>query len=345
MHPHSDICRCRLYERQLSLVNPSPYPVTVAVSDGAREQRLLSVVVPLFNESASVARLLDALYPVLEKSGCRFEIVAVDDGSSDDTWQQLKAAAPRRRGLRIIRFSRNFGKEAAVSAGLEKASGDAVIVLDGDLQHPPELIAEMVTLWSRDGFEIVEASKAARGAESVFYRSSAGLFYKLFHLLTGYDLGPSSDFKLMDRKVVEAWRRMEESNLFFRGMVAWLGFRRTRIPFAVQERASGVGKWSLPRLVRFAVTALTSFSTAALHIITLMGVAFFVLAVVIGARTLYLYFQGTAVTGFTTVILLQLIIGGALMVSLGIVGEYLARIYTEVKRRPRYITAEEEGWG
>ena len=149
--------------------------------------------------------------------------------------------------------------------------------------------------------------------------------------------------KRTECQLVDAWRRMEESNLFFRGMVAWLGFRRTRIPFAVQDRASGVGKWTLPRLVRFAITAITAFSTSALHIITILGFLFFILAIVIGTRTLYLYFRGTAFTGFTTVILLQLLIGGALMVSLGIVGEYLARIYTEVKRRPRYITAEEAG--
>jgi glycosyltransferase involved in cell wall biosynthesis len=305
---------------------------------------LLSVVVPLFNESASVRALLDSLYPVLEKTACRFEVLAIDDGSSDETWQQLKLAAPHRRGLKLLRLSRNFGKEAAVSAGLEKAAGDAVIVLDGDLQHPPELITRMVLLWRESGFEIVEATKEARGEESVVYRSSAGLFYKLFHMLTGYDLGPSSDFKLMDRKVVDAWRGMEESNLFFRGMIAWLGFRRTQIRFAVQDRPSGVGKWSLPQLVKLAVVAVTAFSTSALHIITILGFAFFVLATVVAARTLYLYFQGTAVSGFATVILLQLLIGGALMVSLGIVGEYLARIYTEVKRRPRYITAEAIGW-
>lgn len=300
----------------------------------------MSVVVPFYNESASVSRLLEALYPVLEKIACRFEVVAIDDGSSDETWQQLKAALPRRRDLKIIRLSRNFGKEAAVSAGLEAAAGDAVVVLDGDLQHPPELIDQMIRLWTERGFEIVEAVKEARGAEPVFYRLGAGMFYKLFRVLSGYDLGPSSDFKLMDRKVVDAWRRMEESNIFFRGMIAWLGFRRTQIAFAVRERASGVGKWSLPRLLRYAVTALTAFSTSALHIITILGLAFFLLAIVIGARTLYLYFLGTAVTGFTTVILLQLLIGGALMVSLGIVGEYLARIYTEVKRRPRYVISE-----
>ena len=305
---------------------------------------LISVVVPFYNESASVRGLLDALYPVLEKTACRFEVVAIDDGSFDDTWQQLKLAAPHRPGLKLIRLSRNFGKEAAVSAGLEKASGDAVIVLDGDLQHPPQLIDQMVLLWRQSGFEIVEAAKEARGAESVLYRWGAGLFYKLFRMLTGYDLGPSCDFKLMDRRVVDAWLRMEESNLFFRGMIAWLGFKRTQIPFVVQARPAGAGKWTLPRLVRLAVVAVTSFSTSALHIITILGFAFFLLAIVIGARTLYLYFLGTAVTGFTTVILLQLLIGGALMVSLGIVGEYLARIYTEVKRRPRYITSEQRGW-
>ena len=146
---------------------------------------LLSVVVPLFNESASVRALLDSLYPVLEKTACRFEVLAIDDGSSDETWQQLKLAAPHRRGLKLLRLSRNFGKEAAVSAGLEKAAGDAVIVLDGDLQHPPELINQMVPLCRESGFEIIEATKEARCEESVLYRSSAGLFYKLFHMLTG----------------------------------------------------------------------------------------------------------------------------------------------------------------
>jgi len=316
-------------------------PMRQSAEGASREQPpLVSVVVPFYNESASVSDLFDALYPVLEKTACRFEVVAIDDGSSDETWQQLKVVLPHRRNLKIIRLSRNFGKEAAVSAGLETAAGDAVIVLDGDLQHPPELIDQMIPLWIQHGFEIVEAVKEARGRESVFYKLGAGTFYKLFRVLTGYDLGPSSDFKLMDRKVVDAWRRMEESNLFFRGMISWLGFRRTQIAFAVRERASGIGKWSLPRLLGYAVTAITAFSTSALHIITILGFAFFLLAIVIGARTLYLYFLGTAVTGFTTVILLQLLIGGALMVSLGIVGEYLGRIYTEVKRRPRYIISE-----
>jgi glycosyltransferase involved in cell wall biosynthesis len=308
------------------------------------EARAISVVVPFYNEGASVPHFLDGLYRVLETIGGPFEVLAIDDGSSDDTWQNLMVALPHRRGLRLIRLSRNFGKEAAVSVGLEKASGDAVVVMDGDLQHPPELIRQMLPLWSERSYEIVEAVKEARGTESIFYRLSAGAFYTLFRMLTGYDLGPSSDFKLIDRKVVEAWRGMEESNLFFRGMIAWLGFRRTQISFVVPNRASGAGKWTVPRLVRFAVTALTAFSTSALHIITVLGVAFCVLAVGVGVRTLYLYFLGSAVTGFTTVILLQLLIGGALMISLGIVGEYLARIYTEVKRRPRYIVSEAAGW-
>jgi glycosyltransferase involved in cell wall biosynthesis len=241
-------------------------------------------------------------------------------------------------------LSRNFGKEAAVSAGLEKAAGDAVVVLDGDLQHPPALISQMVPLWREGGFEIVEAAKEARGAESVLYRCGAGLFYKLFRMLTGYDLGPSSDFKLMDRKVVDAWRRMDESNLFFRGMIAWLGFRRTQDSVRRSKPADRRRQVDTATLVKLAVTAVTSFSTSALHIITILGFAFCVLATVVGARTLYLYFLGRAVSGFATVILLQLLIGGALMVSLGIVGEYLARIYTEVKRRPRYITSEQLGW-
>jgi len=338
---------CQRWQSRLPPPTPdvSADPTRRTTHEGRREPSpLVSLVVPFYNESASVGGFLDVLYPVLEQTECRFEVLAIDDGSLDDTWQELKLETLRRPGLKLVRLSRNFGKEAAVSAGLEKARGDAVVVLDGDLQHPPELIPQMVTLWSRDGFEIVEATKQSRGEESVFYKWSARLFYRLFHMLTGYDLGPSSDFKLMDRKVVDAWRRMEESNLFFRGMIAWLGFRSTRIPFAVQGRALGVGKWTVPRLVRFAVTAVTAFSTSALHIITLLGLAFFVLAIVIGARALYQYFDGTAISGFTTVILLQLLTGGALMVSLGIVGEYLARIYTEVKRRPRYIASETIGW-
>ena len=303
----------------------------------------LSVVVPMYGESANAEAALEAISRHVASCCESYEIIVVDDGSPDDTWTRLVEESLRRPGVRAVRLSRNFGKEYAVSAGLEVSRGRAVIVMDGDLQHPPALIPQLVGAW-RGGGEVVEAVKRSRGRERRLSGWCASAFYRLLKALSGFDLRGASDFKLLDRKVVAAWRRMPERSLFFRGMVAWLGFRRTRIEFDVADRVGGTSKWSALALVRLAVGAITAFSSALLQLVTLFGVMFLAFALLLGAQTLVLKLRGHAVTGFATVILLLLLIGSLLMISLGLIGLYLARIYEEVKGRPRFIVADTIGF-
>jgi len=303
-------------------------------------QPLLSVIVPLFCEGSLLGEVLVKIHEVLESLNKSYELILVDDGSTDSTWTVIEAEAKRYPTLRAIRLSRNFGKESALCAGLEMARGQAVVTIDGDLQHPPELIPKMVRLWEQSKADVVEAVKERRGRESFTNRMGAKLFYIILDRLSGYTLNSTSDYKLMDRRVVDAWLKMGERNLFFRGMIAWLGFKRVRIPFRVSERLEGQSGFSIFRLIRLAITAVTAFSSLPLHIVTLLGGVFLFFAIILGIQTLYKKITGDAVSGFATVILLQLIIGSLLMISLGIIGEYIARIFEEVKNRPRYVVAE-----
>jgi glycosyltransferase involved in cell wall biosynthesis len=300
---------------------------------------LISVVVPLYREGTHLANTLKEIMATLSTIEISSELILVDDGSPDNTWDVIGTQRKLYPTIIGIRLSRNFGKEAALAAGLDIARGDAIVVMDGDLQHPPTLIPTMVTRW-REGADIVEAIKEHRGTESAYSKLRAKAFYTIFSRLTGYDLHGASDFKLMSRRVLDAWKELGERNLFFRGMSAWLGFRSTRIPFQVPERIGGESGWSLTKLIRLAMTAVTSFSSAPLHLITLAGLGFVIFAVVLGGQTLYLKFLGKAIDGFTTVILLLLVIGGGIMLGMGIIGTYIARIYDEVKGRPRYIISD-----
>lgn len=300
---------------------------------------VISVVIPLYREGAHLASTLPEIIAVLSTLNTPYEIVLVDDGSPDNTWQAMLEQREQYPQVNCARLSRNFGKEAALAAGLEYARGNAVVVMDGDLQHPPMLIPQMIQLW-RDGAEVVEAVKQHRGRESLLNQARAQLFYSIFTRLTGFNLHGASDFKLMDRRVLEAWRGMSERNLFFRGMNAWLGFRRVQIPFDVANRVEGESNWSIVQLARLAITAVTSFSSAPLHLLSLAGLIFSIFAFLLGLETLYIKISGQAVDGFTTVILLLLILGGAVMLGLGLIGVYIARIYDEIKGRPRYVIAE-----
>ena len=300
---------------------------------------------PLYREGAHIRSLLATIAGAIERDNHNFEFVLVDDGSTDDTWKVLSEAAVEFPMLRAARLSRNFGKELALSAGLEMARGDAVIVMDGDGQHPPELIPEMIRLWRETGVDIVEATKANRGKESILSKAGALLFYHLWNRLSGFELRGASDYKLLSRAAVDAYLSMPERDVFFRGMTAWIGFTRAHLPFEVAGRAGGRSGWPLLRLVRLALTGITSFSAVPLQIVTFAGLLFMLFAVVFGAQTLYVYLTGQAGTGFSTVIFLLLIIGSLLMISLGIIGEYIARIYDEVKRRPRYVISDVIGTG
>src|ERR1041385_4619662 len=304
---------------------------------------LISVVIPLYNEGAQLSELLADLKRALQNVGCRFEMVLVDDGSSDDTWTKVKDEARICPDLRAIRLSRNFGKELALCAGLERARGNAVIVMDGDGQHPPSLLPLLIESWKTSGADVVEAVKRRRGRESLGSKFGALTFYVILNTLSGFDLKGASDFKLMDRRVLDTWLAMHERNVFFRGMTAWMGFRTIQIPFEVGPRRAGKSGWSYLRRAKLALIGITTFSSFPLRLVTFAGMIFFLFAVGLGIQTLYLKLAGRAFTGFATVILLESIIGSLLMISLGIIGEYLARIYEEVKGRPRYIVSESIG--
>ena len=301
---------------------------------------ILSVLIPVHNEGDQIAENLSLIHEEALKTGLPMEIIAIDDGSTDNTWHVLQSIVERAPGLKALRFSRNFGKEAAICAGLAYSSGQACIVIDSDLQHPPELITEMVRLWRDERWDIVEGIKKTRGTESLINRIGARFFYRTLSGLSGYNLHGSSDFKLLDRKVIDAWLDMRERNTFFRGMVSWLGFRRKQIAFSVAKRRLTQSRWSFLGLFRLAVVAITAFSSLPLQAVTILGGLFLLCAILFSTYALVMYFAGLAFPGFTTVIILELLIGGVLMVSLGIIGTYIAQIYQEVKYRPRYVVAE-----
>lgn len=297
---------------------------------------MLSIILPAYNEKQNIERTAKTLSGILEKEGIPFELLFISDGSVDGTYEEICRLAELDSRVRGAEFSRNFGKEAAIFAGLELALGDGCIVMDCDLQHPPEVIPEMYRLW-QDGYEVVEGIKKSRGKESILHGMSAGLFYGIMSRMMRMDMRSSSDFKLLDRKVVNVLLGLGERNTFFRALSFWAGFRAAKVEYEVQERAFGSSKWSFRSLVRYAVSNVTSFSTIPLQMVTVMGMVSIIFSVILALQTLVKYLTGTAVEGFTTVILLILIIGGFIMISLGIIGHYLARIYEEVKGRPRYI--------
>lgn len=300
---------------------------------------LLSVVIPVYQEGDHIKSSVKVIEKVLTDNNYIYEFILVDDGSKDNTWSQLKSLASENNSITILRLSRNFGKESAICAGLECARGNMVLVMDADLQHPPELIPMMVDAWF-EGYDVVEGIKHSRGEENFIYRICAKFFYYIIYKFSDIHLGQASDYKLMDRKVVEAWKELPERAIFFRGMSAWLGFNRKEIEFNVAERVNGSSKWSLFRLIRLAFNAITSYTSVPLHCITLLGFIMFFGAVILGIQTLFMKFSGKASEGFTTVILLLLFIGSSIMISLGIIGTYIAKIYKEVKARPRYIISE-----
>ena len=252
---------------------------------------------------------------------------------------EIKKIADGDECCSYISFSRNFGKEGAVFAGIAQAEGDCIAVMDCDLQHPPETLIKMYRLWE-DGYQVIEGVKASRGRESFIHKMFAKTFYSIISDATGIDMSRASDFKLMDRQAAEEFLKLPERNVFFRALSSWVGFKTTYVEFDVQEREAGESKWSFKSLVRYAVNNITSFSAAPMQIVTFFGVVFFVFAVLLGIQSLYMYFSGHAVAGFTTVILLLLLVGSILMFSLGVIGYYIAKIYDEVKMRPRYIISE-----
>ena len=307
--------------------------------DKQLKKGLLTVVLPSYNEEASVPRAAQTITALLSEAEIRHELLFVDDGSRDNTWAAIGKAAKQNPTVRGVRFSRNFGKEAAIFAGLAQAKGDCVVVMDCDLQHPPEKIVEMYRLW-QNGAQVVEGVKSYRGKENPLHTFAAKSFYSIISSATRIDMSRASDFKLLDRRAVDTLLAMREKNAFFRALSSWIGFETAQVEFEVQPRLEGESKWSLISLIKYAVTNIVSFTTAPLQLVTLMGAGVFVASVVLGVWSLWQKFSGQALEGFTTVILLQLIIGSALMFCLGIIGYYIAKIYEEIKDRPRYILSQ-----
>ncbi len=302
---------------------------------------MLSVILPVYNEEQNIDRAYQAIKDVLKPENIEFELVYVNDGSKDSSFEKIQALAQKVSDAKItgVSFSRNFGKEAAIFSGLAHASGDVCAVMDCDLQHPPATLVEMYRLWEQ-GFEIIEGVKRSRGKENILYKGAAKLFYNVISNATGIEMYHASDFKMLDRKVVEEYIRLPERNIFFRALSSWLGFKSATVEFDVEERQAGVTKWSLKSLARYAIGSITAFTTAPMQLITFMGCIFFIFAFVLGIQSLVKWGSGQALEGFTTVILLVLITGSLIMMSLGIIGYYLAKIYEEIKDRPRYIVEE-----
>ncbi|MCL2810501.1 MAG: glycosyltransferase family 2 protein [Clostridia bacterium] len=308
----------------------------------ANPQGLLSVVMPVYNEAAIVEESIRRVGKVLRDAGIPHELILVDDGSADDSWAKLAGLANGLPWVRAVRLSRNFGKEGAMAAGLDRALGACAVVMDCDMQHPPETLPEMYRLWQNEGIQVVEAIKNTRGKENRLHTWAANWFYGLFRASAGLNLRNASDFRLLDRAAIDAWKCMPERRTFFRAMSTWVGFTRAQVGFDVAPRADGKSRFSVRRLTSLAIDAITSFSAVPLQLVTLGGFVLLLLFALLGIQTVYMKLAGKAVPGFTTVILLLLIIGGTLMVALGIIGIYIAKIYEEVKGRPRYLVQEEK---
>lgn len=298
---------------------------------------MLSIIIPSYNEERNIEKTFAVVTEVLEANGIDFEIIFINDGSSDSTWQKISDLAHENDNVTSVDFSRNFGKESAIFAGLEIASGDACVLMDCDLQHPPETIIEMYNIWKNNDVDIVEGRKKSRGKESKLYKCFSMLFYRILNKSSGLDMDSASDFKLLDRKVVDALNTMPERLTFFRAMSSWVGFRTEKIYFEVAERQEGKSKWSGRSLFRYAINSITSFTSAPLHLVTVFGIITFIISVVLGIDTLYNKIWGNSEAGFPTVIILQLLTTSIIMFSLGIIGYYISKIYEEIKNRPRYI--------
>lgn len=300
---------------------------------------MLSVVIPAYNEEEMVPQAARQIGKILTAAQIDHELLFVDDGSRDKTWERVEQAARENPAVRGVRFSRNFGKEAAIFAGLGSAVGDCVACIDCDLQHPPEKLVEMYRLW-QEGYEVIEGVKSDRGRESGLHRAAARLFYALISRATKVDMSRASDFKLLDRKAVNVILTMREKRAFFRALSSWVGFRTTEVAYEVRERTAGASKWSTWSLMKYAVSNITAFTAMPLHIVTVLGVITLLTSLVLGVIALAQKIAGTALGGFTTVIILLLFLGSLIMISLGIIGYYVGNIYEEIKDRPRYVVAQ-----
>ncbi len=311
----------------------------------ATDHPTLSVVAPCFNEEGVLHELYRRISQVLEGSGESWELVLVNDGSRDRTPEIMRELHAQDERVKVVDFARNFGHQIAVTAGMDYARGDAVVLIDADLQDPPELILEMLAKW-REGYEVVYAIRAERKGETWFKEFTAKAFYRIIYKITDIDIPmDTGDFRLMDRKVVDALKTMHEKHRFMRGMSVWVGFRQTGVKYVRAERYAGETKYPLKKMLKFAMDGITSFSYFPLQLATYIGFVAALIAVLGIIVTIILRLSGShAFFGQATTLVSVLFLGGVQLICLGILGEYLGRIYDEVKGRPLYIVREALGF-
>jgi glycosyltransferase involved in cell wall biosynthesis len=303
----------------------------------------LSIVLPVYSEARNIDVTITEIVKNLAPLEIPYEIIFVDDGSEDDSWALIQRAAETHDSIRAIRFSRNFGKEYALYAGLEAAHGLAVITIDGDQQHPIELIPVMYKMWKDQAVDVINVVKKERRTDSFFTRLSASLFYFSFSKLSGMNIDNSTDYKLLNRKVIDAMMKFHETGLFYRGLVNWMGFRHVSIFIDVSTRQHGSSKWGVSKLVGYALNNIFNYTTKPLILIGIFGIIFMLAAVILFFISVVRLITGTTLQGFSTVIILELFIGGIMVTSMTLIGVYLAKIYNEVKGRPKYIISEQIG--
>ena len=296
---------------------------------------MLSIIIPAYNEEQCIKRAYNAIHALLAEHNIEGEFIFVNDGSSDRTYEIINELSSEQDNIIGLHFSRNFGKESAISAGLAAVSGNCAVVIDCDLQHPPEKIIEMYHLWEQ-GYEIVEGIKKERGQEKKMHSIGAKFFYSVISHMAGFDMANSSDFKLLDRKVIDVLNKMPERG-FFRAISYWVGYNKTIVEYDVGERVDGESKWSTHGLIKYALSNISSYSTAPMQTVTVLGVLMLIISVIFGVWALIDKITGRALEGMTTVIIIIIFIGSIIMISLGIIGYYIARIYEEIKGRPKYI--------
>jgi polyisoprenyl-phosphate glycosyltransferase len=303
-------------------------------------QAVLSIVAPIYNERESVEELWRRLTPALASLG-PYEIVLVDDGSTDGTWEALRELSARDEHLRLLRLSRNFGHQIALTAGLDAAGGEAVVLIDGDLQDPPELIPELVARW-REGFDVVYGVRERRDGESRLRLLAIGVFYRLLRRMAATDIpADTGDFRLLSRRAVDSLARMPERARYLRGMTSWIGYPQTGVSYRRDPRFAGDSKYPFPKLVRLASDGIASFSTAPIKLLTRVGFVMIIFCAGVLAWTLYTrFFTNNAPQGWTSVLAVVLLLGGVQLLGMGIVGQYIARIFEETKQRPLYLVSE-----
>lgn len=294
---------------------------------------MMSIIIPAYNEEENIENTASVISGIMEENKIPCEILFVDDGSKDRTWELIEKLAGSNPAVRGLKFSRNFGKEGAIFAGLKHCRGDCAAVIDCDLQHPPQLMVQMYNLWQQ-GYQVVEAVKASRGKESFLYKFFAQSFYGLMEGSSNIKIKGGSDYKLMDRQVINALNELPERITFYRALSSWVGFKTTQLEFNVAPRNAGTTKWNFKKLFKFALANLTSFTSAPLHFVTVMGIISFIAAVALGVIQIVKACHGVPQNGILPVLLL---VGAVLMLGLGIIGYYMSKIYEEIKGRPRYL--------